>query len=73
MRQEGKMDPFLPDQINGITYQGNILHGTPRDTIMITSHGQDLQTYICEKSNWILDILNSLDLDGVPQVYEHSR
>ena len=56
-----EVDHFFPDQICDITYQNTRLHGTSKAAILMASHGNALQEYICEKSKWSSSTFNSVD------------
>ena len=60
LTHEGDVDPFFPDQKYGITWAGRRFHGCPREAITVVYHATDVQTYISEKSNWILHIFKSV-------------
>ena len=59
--QGENLAPLFPDQICGITCKENILHGVPMEMIIMASHGDELQDYICEKSNWITKVFHRID------------
>ena len=60
----GCIDPFSPDQKIGITRLEERLHGSPREVIMEATHDLDLKQYICTKSSWTSEILDTVDWEG---------
>ena len=64
LRQGLEYDLFFPNHICGIICNGNRLHESPREAILIVRHGKDLQDYIREKSQRTLATFHKVHWGG---------
>ena len=51
LHQGADMDPYFPDQLCGITYKGIRIHGSPKATILMANHGNDLRNTSVKNQN----------------------